>query len=267
MKNKQKIAAYLLAASCFLTACKNAKIANKNEDEMFFTEDTIASEEIIKEDNTPKEDYNVSITPKVYYLDDENGNIKAVNDKVIEYYTFGYINNPSEILDIKGNVINNIDKYQKVLMMYDYNNYKYVQFEDQSYGFVEKDNITEIPNAFVEVDISSQTLNFYINNECVLTTPVITGKKDVHDTRLGYYYIDFKKTDTYLKGDNYNVHVNYWMPFDGGIGLHDAAWRYGNFGGNIYTYDGSHGCVNMPDDAAKMIYENVDAGTKVLVHK
>ena len=56
------------------------------------------------------------------------------------------------------------------------------------------------------------------------------------------------------------------MPFDGGIGLHDASWRR-KFGGNIYLKDGSHGCVNMPSDKASDLYENVEVGTKVLVHK
>ena len=45
------------------------------------------------------------------------------------------------------------------------------------------------------------------------------------------------------------------MPFDGGIGLHDASWR-SEFGSDIYLYNGSHGCVNLPYDAAKIIYEN-----------
>ena len=39
--------------------------------------------------------------------------------------------------------------------------------------------------------------------------------------------------------------VTYWMPFNGGIGFHDATWR-GCFGGQIYIWSGSHGCVNMP---------------------
>ena len=33
------------------------------------------------------------------------------------------------------------------------------------------------------------------------------------------------------------------MPFDGGIGFHDASWR-DEFGGDIYLTDGSHGCIN-----------------------
>ena len=36
--------------------------------------------------------------------------------------------------------------------------------------------------------------------------------------------------------------------------------------GDIYINNGSHGCVNLPHNAAKEIYETVDTGTMVLVH-
>ena len=57
------------------------------------------------------------------------------------------------------------------------------------------------------------------------------------------------------------------MPFDQAIGLHDAdGWR-SEYGKDIYLTNGSHGCINMPYEAAEIIYNNVSAGTKVLVHK
>ena len=57
------------------------------------------------------------------------------------------------------------------------------------------------------------------------------------------------------------------MPFitSTGIGLHDANWR-SQFGGNIYQYDGSHGCINMPPSKAAALYSMVSAGTTVYVH-
>ena len=82
----------------------------------------------------------------------------------------------------------------------------------------------------------------------------------------GYFYIYYKQADTYLIGPGYKLHVDYWVPFDGGIGFHDAYWRY-DFGGDIYKTNGSHGCINMQNDAAKTLFENVEANTRVLVHK
>ena len=69
------------------------------------------------------------------------------------------------------------------------------------------------------------------------------------------------------------------MPFNGGIGLHDAeyhshedgtthGWRAAStFGGDTYLYNGSHGCVNLLNETAETIYNNASSGTKVLVHK
>ena len=54
----------------------------------------------------------------------------------------------------------------------------------------------------------------------------------------------------------------------GGIGLHDAyRWR-STYGPDAnHSVNGSHGCVNMPLDAARTTYENVEQGDMVLVHK
>ena len=54
------------------------------------------------------------------------------------------------------------------------------------------------------------------------------------------------------------------MPIYGAVGLHDATWRW-SFGGDIYTYNGSHGCVNLPLNTAAYIYNNVPTGTTVKI--
>ena len=72
-------------------------------------------------------------------------------------------------------------------------------------------------------------------------------------------------TDTYLVGPTWNDHVEYWMPFDDQIGLHDSSWRT-EYGGDIYLTDGSHGCVNTPLDAIATIYNNITVGTLVVVY-
>lgn len=116
----------------------------------------------------------------------------------------------------------------------------------------------------IEVSISEQKLWYYKNGELFLTSNIVSGQKGVHPTPRGRFRIQWKTVDTYLIGDDYKTHVNYWMPFNGGIGLHDATWR-GAFGGSIYTYNGSHGCVNLPYSKAEAIYYNVKPGTLVIV--
>ena len=49
------------------------------------------------------------------------------------------------------------------------------------------------------------------------------------------------------------------------MGIHDASWR-AEFGGNLYLWEGSHGCVNTPYEAAKKIYEAVSIGDPVIVY-
>ena len=60
--------------------------------------------------------------------------------------------------------------------------------------------------------------------------------------------------------------MKYWMPFNGGIGLHDASWR-SKFGGEIYKNSGSHGCVNLPRSVAETIYNNIDKSYFIVVYK
>jgi lipoprotein-anchoring transpeptidase ErfK/SrfK len=67
-------------------------------------------------------------------------------------------------------------------------------------------------------------------------------------------------------GDEYSVDVEYWMAFFEGQGLHDAPWK-SRFGGNIYKTDGSRGCVNLPTDIAKKVYEKSKEGMAIVIYK
>ena len=63
----------------------------------------------------------------------------------------------------------------------------------------------------------------------------------------------------------YETPVKFWMPFNGGIGFHDATWQ-SSFGGSRYQTNGSHGCVNLPYDVAAQLYNLITAGTPVVCH-
>lgn len=126
-----------------------------------------------------------------------------------------------------------------------------------------------LPNGgtYIDVNLTTQTLNYYVSGVVTLTSPVVTGNVSLgRETPEGVYYIYTKQTDRILKGPNYASHVDYWMPFYKGYGLHDANWR-SKFGGTIYQNSGSHGCVNMPHDNAALLYSTVNVGTPVIVHK
>lgn len=161
-----------------------------------------------------------------------------------------------------------IAPFQKVLVLEEGDTYCYVQDEDMNYGFIDKNNLEYLPDTYVEIDLSEQVLELYKNHDVILTTLVVTGK-DSTPTRIGYFPIKYKTTDrTLTDNKTYWSDVDYWMPFDGGIGLHDAyRWR-STYGPDAnHSVNGSHGCVNMPLDAARTTYENVEQGDMVLIHK
>jgi lipoprotein-anchoring transpeptidase ErfK/SrfK len=123
----------------------------------------------------------------------------------------------------------------------------------------------DFSNSYVEVSIDNQKVWMYINGECILETPVVTGNVGKNmGTRKAIFSLTYKTKNAVLRGADYETPVSFWMPFDGGIGLHDATWR-GSFGGTIYKWNGSHGCVNMPYNAAKKVYENIDKTMPIIV--
>lgn len=119
---------------------------------------------------------------------------------------------------------------------------------------------------YVEVDLTRQHLWVYKNGNCVASTPIVSGCVASNaETPTGVYSITYKTTNVTLRGPTWNDWVAYWMPFLGNYGLHDASWRT-EFGGDIYLYEGSHGCVNIPPSAAGQVYSNISSGTKVILY-
>ncbi len=128
-----------------------------------------------------------------------------------------------------------------------------------------RDN-NDIGNTYVEINLSAQHLWFYKNGSLVVDGNVVTGNESINDgTPSGVYSVKDKERNAVLKGPGYAAPVNYWMPFNGGIGMHDASWR-SVFGGEIYETNGSHGCVNCPYNLAQALYNNIDVGTPVVCY-
>lgn len=161
--------------------------------------------------------------------------------------------------------IGDMTKYESARVLKEYGDWYLVLTNDYNFGFINKEYTNDLTDTFVVVDKSEQRLFMYNDNELCFTTPVTTGK-DTTPSDTGLFAIYSKEKDRYLVGANYRSFVNYWMPYNGGEGLHDASWR-SVFGTDSYKTNGSHGCVNLPPEIADDIYENVSIGTKVLVHK
>ena len=127
-----------------------------------------------------------------------------------------------------------------------------------------------IGNSYIEVSISQQHVWCYKNGDLVVDCDCVTGGPG-HDTARGVFVVQYVTGPTTLRGENgdgtnYESPVNCFVPFYGGQGFHGSnGWR-SQWGGNIYTYAGSHGCVNCPDAAAKKIADTVCYGYPVVIY-
>lgn len=126
---------------------------------------------------------------------------------------------------------------------------------------------------YAEVDLTGQHVYMTVNGAVVWDAPCVTGNTSKgNGTPAGIYSIAYKERDRVLRGERradgsyeYESPVSYWMPFNGGIGFHDANWR-GSFGGTIYQTNGSHGCVNLPPSAVPALYDLVYKGMPVICY-
>lgn len=114
---------------------------------------------------------------------------------------------------------------------------------------------------------------YYQNGADIFESDFVSGNMSYADrqTHAGIFTLYYKKSPDVLRGTmkadgtyEYESKVEYWMPFDGGIGFHDASWR-GEFGGDIYLTDGSHGCINMPPENAGILYDLIQYDVPIVL--
>lgn len=121
-------------------------------------------------------------------------------------------------------------------------------------------------STYVEINLTAQHLYFYKNGQKIVDSDFVSGNlAKGYDTPTGTYALTYKDKDAVLRGPGYASPVTFWMPFNGGVGMHDASWR-STYGGTIYKTNGSHGCINLPYSAAQKIFNNISTGDPVLVY-
>lgn len=119
---------------------------------------------------------------------------------------------------------------------------------------------------YIEVDLGHQKIFCYKRDTVFLSSDIVSGNVGAGmASPKGAFFIKYKETNTRLTGPGYSTHVNFWMPFYEGVGLHDALWRK-QFGGTIYMGSGSHGCINLPYNIANSIFSNYPQGSVVICH-
>lgn len=133
------------------------------------------------------------------------------------------------------------------------------------------------------IDIKLQKVFYYVGNTLVGVSPMSSGKegygtpkgvykiiqKDANYKSGTYGVLRSKSTGAVVNGD-YNTKsggaptgtyfdpapMPYWMRITGGYGMHV---------GFVTGYPVSHGCVRLPEDMAKVFFENTPVGTKVTI--
>ncbi len=126
---------------------------------------------------------------------------------------------------------------------------------------------------YLDIDLTEQYVRLYENGEVIWESDCISGVPNgTYDTSVGVFILNNKESPSTLKGYEdgeliYETDVSFWMAFDRNvIGLHDATWQ-SSFGGTLYQDGyGSHGCVNLPYDAAAQLYELIQIGDVVISH-
>ncbi len=155
-----------------------------------------------------------------------------------------------------------INDFTEIKMEYDSTEYTF----DSGYQI----GLNNCPNDFtgVIVDKSCQKMKLIVDGGEIFTSDVVTGLRYSRDTPTGEFEIWFKTKDfTFTKYDAFSY---YFMPlrwkdgYETDYGFHDATWRY-EFGGDIYEWDGSHGCINMPLEEASILYEYAYEGMPVYI--
>lgn len=130
---------------------------------------------------------------------------------------------------------------------------------------------------YIDVDLTKQhAIAYDESGNKIWESDIVTGKPDEeHATPEGVWVLFNKESPSVLKGKNnpdtgkpeYETKVQYWMAFtDFGDGFHDATWQSA-FGGTRYRDGyGSHGCINLPLDAAGALYNVINTGNAVVIH-
>lgn len=153
-----------------------------------------------------------------------------------------------------------------------------IYYQDGSYVYTGRKEARsendDIGNTYIEIDLTNQTLWYYKEGKKLWECGIVSGQTTsaARTTLPGVYKLWDKQTNYRMKasnadGDRWDTTCAYWNNVSlCGIGLHDSQWRGNYVGGDIYKYNGSHGCINMTLQSAKYIYDNVEYDTPVVMY-
>lgn len=136
----------------------------------------------------------------------------------------------------------------------------------------------------VVISLNEETMRIYNQGKLVKAFHVTTGRPEKPSVP-GFWTVENKQSPTVFKSDEPpgsaywypDTPINYAMLYhSGGYFLHDSWWRadYGpntqfphyDSSGDSFSFDGSHGCVNISTENAAWLYNYVDLNTHVIIY-
>ena len=204
---------------------------------------------------------------KETYVDEEELNIKKI--VYVDYDTPFYS-------DTNGTVLSFLPRYQDATVIGEENGFYKVKI-DGCIGFIDKRSTKNLSKNFTLVDLPRQRVRTFKNYKEVHRAHMISGRKSM-PTEIGCFKIGHTLKDYQLTPDYV---VKYWMQYNGDIGLHDASWQEHDYfvkvandayelfakgkGITAPDYHPSHGCNNLEEIDAAIIYSYISVGDNVLV--
>jgi lipoprotein-anchoring transpeptidase ErfK/SrfK len=114
----------------------------------------------------------------------------------------------------------------------------------------------------IDVSLSEQTLRLMDGEEVVFSSPVATGIAGA-ETPIGRFTVQYHMPKARFVGElpngrAYDIPDVPWiLAFSGDYTIHAAPWR------SEFGQVGSNGCVTLPLDAAKYVYDWAQDGTPI----
>lgn len=130
-----------------------------------------------------------------------------------------------------------------------------------------RDTVYTSEDIWLELRIDKQMLYAHHRDGRVLAYPVSSGNPGLNkgiESRAGLYAI-FLKEEVHLSSQFNNARMNYYMPFNMGIGFHGLPGT--GYYGFLGVRPSSHGCIRMRNDDVKLLFGQCKIGTLVLAHK
>lgn len=130
-----------------------------------------------------------------------------------------------------------------------------------------RDTVYTLKDQIIEINLATHKGTVRFRNGKIKVFPISGGNKNIHkgmETREGLFTLHWKSKKQYSTQFDSTVML-YWMSFNGGIGMHALTTK------GYYRYLGkknvSHGCVRVSREDAKEIFDVLERGTPVFVHK